>query len=195
MNLHLPSGYVSNPNPSPCNDDAGGPEWQVGVYDIAKSFGLPIVDIGCGRARKLQGYAPGFVGVDRAETVAWLREHRPEGEWVAADLDKHWPSIDTAGCTIVCSDVIEHLVNTLPLLTWLANQQATIVLSTPDRVKWRGPEHNGPPPNTEHVREWSFSEFSRLVAEVFGDRETRVMHTASFEGGPDNTITVVVKWQ
>ncbi len=193
MNLHLPNGYVSNLEPKPCNDDAGGPEWQVGVYDIAKGFGLPIVDIGCGRARKLQGYAPGFVGVDREDTVLWLCRERPEGRWSTVDLElAQFLPLDTAGKTIVCSDVIEHLVNPEVLLRWLAAQPATVVLSTPDREKWRGPEHNGPPPNTEHVREWKASEFGQLVVDVFA-RPYTLTHTASYEGGPENTITVVVR--
>jgi hypothetical protein len=71
---------------------------------------------------------------------------------------------------IVCADVIEHLVNPLPLLhtikNWLVDAPVAII-STPDRVLNRGVHHLGPPDNPKHVREWEVDEF-RCFLEATG---------------------------
>ncbi len=193
MNLHLPADYVCNEKPSPCDDVDHGDEWQVGVYEIVRAFDKPVIDIGCGRARKLRGHSHPVTGYDRPETVRWLLDNEPWGTWNVVDLEHPNLAVDTSGHVIVCSDVIEHLVRPEPLLTWLAAQNVPVVLSTPDREIWRGTTHRGPPPNTEHVREWSHAEFSKLVADVFAGKKHEVIHTRTrTTSDAKNTLTAII---
>lgn len=57
-----------------------------------------------------------------------------------------------------CADVVEHLMNPVPLLTvlsiWLKTARVA-VLSTPARDAYYPDTHVGPPENAAHVREWS----------------------------------------
>ena len=62
---------------------------------------------------------------------------------------------------VVCSDVIEHLVDPEPLIenlrSWL-DYAPIVILTTPERDLVRGPNDLGPPINPSHVREWSLAE-------------------------------------
>ena len=72
------------------------------------------------------------------------------------------------GAVLVSSDVIEHLANPKQLLLMIGgvlSSAGSAVLSTPDRVRTRGGEHNGPPPNVSHTREWSINEFRQLLVQ------------------------------
>jgi hypothetical protein len=68
----------------------------------------------------------------------------------------------------VCADVIEHLLNPLPLLASVISelqQGGTLIISTPDREGLRG-SRNRHSPKAEHVREWSKSEFRELIKQT-----------------------------
>lgn len=68
----------------------------------------------------------------------------------------------------MCSDVIEHLLDPLPLvrsLVRLSQRAPFVVVSTPDRERARGLLHMGPPCNLAHVREWTLGELGRLFAQ------------------------------
>jgi hypothetical protein len=68
---------------------------------------------------------------------------------------------------VICSDVIEHLVNPTELLRFLYDTAAVTLLSTPERDLSRGTDHWGPPQNEAHVREWNLAELHALL-EDFG---------------------------
>lgn len=155
--------------------------WQPDVYPYAaaraKEFGRDVViDIGCGQAGKLASLAReyptwSYVGVDFGDNLVWCRDNHPFGEWVEADLEsaERLP-IDASlvrRSIVVCSDVIEHLVNPMPALSLirglLMGGSATAVLSTPARECRSGYDTPGPPRNPSHVREWASDEFQALL--------------------------------
>jgi SAM-dependent methyltransferase len=180
-NFGLPSGYVSRLHPSFDEHeqlDAQPFVWQPEVYQLAMLMAKAmrartIIDIGCGHGCKLRQAAGDLevIGVDTALNVAWCRKNLDFGEWIAADLehcDEHLiPADRLTSAVIVCADVIEHLVDPLPLLnslnSWLMRCPLA-VLSTPDRVLNRGEAHLGPPPNPKHVREWKIEEFKAFLS-------------------------------
>lgn len=73
---------------------------------------------------------------------------------------------------IICSDVIEHLVDPDILLSFLEKSNFKfLILSTPERdsvqMKQRGLLWDGPPVNEAHVREWNFEEFEQYISYKF----------------------------
>lgn len=206
MNLYLPPDYISRTVPQPFPDIDDGLSWQQAVYDAARQDyrGGLVVDIGCGRARKLcASWAPGeTLGYDTLETVTWLQAHHADRRWKVANLESDILDLPTETTTVICADVVEHLVDPLPLMKTLARahkQGAKVFLSTPDRVEEHGFAHRGPPPNTAHVREWSLSEFKLFCAPYLGTGDyllvpshdtTSARKTVLAIWGGDNTIRV-----
>lgn len=155
--------------------------WQPDVYPYtatwAKNFGRDaVIDIGCGRAGKLASLASdypawSFVGVDYGDNLRWCRDNHPFGEWIEANLETAErlpldPSL-VRRSIVVCSDVIEHLLNPGPALALirglLVAGSAAAVLSTPARECLVGYDVAGPPRNPSHVREWASDEFLALL--------------------------------
>jgi 2-polyprenyl-3-methyl-5-hydroxy-6-metoxy-1,4-benzoquinol methylase len=149
-------------------------EFQPDVYQnagrIAEALGLKrIIDVGCGRGRKLAPMATRFdvMGIDFGANLEQARKDHPNLRWIEHDLLESGPlPLDEADLTdslLVCGDVIEHLPDPEPLIEKLrlALQTARVVMiSTPERDSSWGAGHQGPPPNTAHVQEWSIREFA-----------------------------------
>ncbi|MFJ2626888.1 methyltransferase domain-containing protein [Streptomyces sp. NPDC087532] len=155
--------------------------WQPDVYPYAAARSLElgrdvVIDIGCGRAGKLASLAYeypawSYIGVDFGDNLVWCRDNHPFGEWIEVDLEsaERLP-VDPAlvrRSIVVCSDVIEHLVNPVPALSLirglLLEGSAAAVLSTPARECRSGYDTPGPPRNPSHVREWASDEFQALL--------------------------------
>ncbi|ELS55195.1 class I SAM-dependent methyltransferase [Streptomyces viridochromogenes] len=155
--------------------------WQPDVYPYtaaqAKELDRDVViDIGCGRAGKLATLADeypawNYIGVDFGDNLIWCRDNHPFGEWIEVDLESAErlpidPSL-VRRSIVVCSDVIEHLVNPMPALSLirslLLEGSAAAVLSTPARECRSGYDAPGPPRNPSHVREWASDEFQALL--------------------------------
>ncbi len=150
---------------------------QPDVYPLAAYFARrlrrdTIVDVGCGGGGKLAQLGSEFqvVGVDMAQNVEHCRASYDFGAWIEWDLERR----DTIPVdpellersVVICSDVIEHLVDPTALLLNLRamlDRSALCVLSTPERELTRGPADMGPPANKYHVREWSLAELDRLL--------------------------------
>lgn len=150
---------------------------QPKVYDAADYFSCvagksKIIDIGCGIGRKLEGIkADRKVGIDFGINIKFCRSRYPTGvEWVEADLSNP-ECISLANhaddqSVVVCADVVEHLVDPKPLVALLAKcyrNGAIVLTSTPDRIRVRGEDHRGPPPNPSHVREWAKDEYEQFL--------------------------------
>ncbi len=208
-NFFLKDGYIARPNPDYFIDEPEGIVWQPDVYPFAADFAVEIgskkiVDIGCGRALKLaelhdQHPDWNFIGIDYGANITWCKENRRFGTWSEADLE-HGKTLQTGklaveNSTLICSDVIEHLVNPIPLLRLirkLLRQGATAVLfSTPERDLTRGKADHGPPGNPCHVREWNLEEFRRLL-EWTGFRLIHLGLTRSNDAGPDEKTILAV---
>ena len=163
-------GYIIRPNPDFDDERGKTDECQNGVYlharQWANELGLrSVVDVGTGGGFKLMKYFEDMdtLGIDMPQTVAWLRETYPKRAWAIAPME-HAPWCDM----VICSDVIEHLVDPEPLLAFIKQCRAkAIVISTPDRDKLAEHSWGGPPRNLCHVREWSFKEFGEYMGQHF----------------------------
>lgn len=179
----IKDGYRYRPEPEYAKDiENDGVTWQPDVYPeaarIAGVLGAScIVDVGCGSGTKLIALQPRFdvIGIDLpGANLDLCRIRYPSVEWIEHDLETHsslpLPQNEISRSVIVCSDVIEHLRHPERLLRKLQSAlevARAVVLSTPERELTWGGDHNGPPPNPCHVREWS-SEELRVLLESFG---------------------------
>lgn len=164
----IKEGYTIRPNNMFYNDTNMKDEWQKEVYEYARQqFDLAklssVWDIGTGSGYKLLKYFGDVktLGTDLTPTVDWLNKTYPDKQW--SDSFDVFPGYDM----IICSDVIEHIVDPDPLLDTIeAANPKMIVFSTPDRMLFpKG--HDGPPDNICHVREWTSDEFGRYIDSRF----------------------------
>lgn len=168
-------GYTHRDKPDYFHDvRSDGKIWQPDVMVIAaflaRRFGCKsIVDIGCGRGQNLIPYFGEFeiTGVDYGDNIQYCRDTYPQGTWITCDLENEVPDIPHALLTrsvVVCSDVIEHLINPTALaqnLTAIGICSPIVILTTPDRERTYGYDQNGPPGNSHHTREWTLIELGR----------------------------------
>ncbi len=177
---HLPETYRSRDEVfyfSDIEPAKGEPLYQPEVYEVAEYFlrktgRSTVIDFGCGMASKLVTLpAVHRIGIDFGSNIEYCRaRHEGAGEWIEADFSdaRSIALADRAGpdCVVICADVVEHLLDPHPLLKILAacyTNGAIVLTSTPDRVRVWGKDHNGPPPNPSHVREWALEEYRRLL--------------------------------
>lgn len=171
--------------------------WQPDVLwetrKIAEQIGIEeIVDVGCGNGSKLVHYFPvekyKTVGVDFHGSLELCRGKYPERHWIECDLTSYddlarvTPLLESENPQIfVLSDVIEHLTDPRPLISWIrsrliANPDNRFIVSTPDRLRLGYGDMNAIPPNESHVREWSLSELKQFFASA-GFEIVRSGHT------------------
>lgn len=179
-NFFLKEGYSARSHPEYFTDELQGATWQPDVYPTAAAFAVAIgskkiIDIGCGRALKLaslQQQHPEweFIGIDYGTNASWCRANHGFGKWIEADLEHgilRTKNLAVEKSILICSDVIEHLVNPVPFLRLIRNLlrqgAAAVIFSTPERDLTRGKNDNGPPYNPCHVREWNSEEFRALL--------------------------------
>jgi 2-polyprenyl-3-methyl-5-hydroxy-6-metoxy-1,4-benzoquinol methylase len=176
--FHIRPGYTSRQSPDYFPDLDEGVVWQPDVYrllaDLAGAMDCRrVIDLGCGRARKLVALHPAFeiVGVDMGPNLEHCREQFAFGNWVEADFELPTSLPAAAGASassaVVCSDVIEHLVDPTALMAALRALLETApfaIVTTPERDLTHGPGHDGPPPNPSHVREWNAPELASYAA-------------------------------
>jgi len=142
------------------------PEVYAHAAEVAAALGAThLIDFGCGTGGKLGQFANRFeiVGIDYGPNIEWCRQSYDFGTWIEHDLDApDAVGVDAARGIVICSDVIEHVEHPDVLAAKLRaalNQGALAVLiSTPEREVTHGLWHNGPPPNVNHVREWTIRE-------------------------------------
>ena len=141
-------------------------EWQKEVYEYAKKIAeennfKTILDIGTGSGYKLIKHFDNYntLGIDIPKTVSFLKEKYPTKSW----SDQFVPV--TGYDLIISSDVIEHLPDPDILLDLIIQcDPKLIVLSTPERNLLCKIDHNGPPFNKAHVREWTMVEFYNYIS-------------------------------
>lgn len=162
---------------SECED-----EWQLEIYLHALGLMITnefthIADVGCGSGYKLVKYFEGFssVGYELPVNVDILKKRYPDKDWRVSDFTK---KNEIKADVIVCSDVIEHLIEPDDLLNYLKNQSFEyLIVSTPDRDLCYSDGDvylSGPPKNKAHQREWNFNEFRAYMDKHFDVVDHRV---------------------
>lgn len=207
---YLAAGYEQRIPPAYFSDDVDdGIIWQPDVYPetlaLAHRHGRRvIIDLGCGHAEKLVGLqsaAPEIeiVGADHGPNIDWCSDNHESGIWIDVDLEtvEDLPLTDDtiANSVIVCSDVLEHLVDPRPtmrlIVDLLQRGAACAVLSTPARDLRVGADYIGMPRNLAHVREWTQEEFQAFVRS-FQVRIERTELTRSDDSGGGLTTQLLV---
>lgn len=171
------------------DDSAMKDEWQLEVYlyalGLMKKHQLKsVVDLGCGSAYKLITYLGEYdtLGLELPENIDLLNQKYPERQWGLSDFSVD-PGINTD--LIICSDVIEHIVDPDDLLDYIKSMTFKyLIISTPDRGLLYRPWSRGnigPPSNKAHVREWAFEELAEYISKHFNVIDHRVtnMHQAT----------------
>ena len=207
-NFFLKHGYSARPNPEYFTDELQDITWQPDVYPFAAEIAMKrgckkIIDLGCGRALKLaklhlQHPDWEFIGIDYGANVSWCKANHGFGMWIEADLEEG--TLRTGDYAVekslmICSDVIEHLINPVPLLRlirkFLRQGAIAVIFSTPERDLTRGQGDNGPPENPCHVREWNSEEFKALL-EWAGLKLTHLGLTRSNDVKPDQHTILAI---
>jgi SAM-dependent methyltransferase len=219
MNTPLPtperyaikSRYVHRSAPEYYSDNPerheAGVIWQPEVYETAARLAKAadcdtLVDIGCGSASKLAPLHPEFhiIGIDYGSNLEYCRNTYPQGEWIEANLEtiEAMPLDDTRlrGAVVICSDVIEHLIDPMPLLRILREMVKSChcgLISTPERNLSWGQGHEGPPPNPHHIREWALPELRELICSAGMEPVYCGLTLTQNQSDARSTILIVVK--
>src|SRR5271157_1954079 len=172
MNYFIFDGYVPRLDNEAFDDRPYTDGCQKEVYQYAAAFAKEkdlqfVADFGCGAGYKLIKHLGQLktVGIDIEPAYSYCVATYPTRNWLLSDLNVV-PHISPD--YILCSDVIEHLVNPDQLLAYvkkIAPRYATF--STPDRDMIPGGSRSGPPHNLCHVREWNAAEFKAYLSSWF----------------------------
>ena len=125
-----------------------------------------LVDIGCGIGTKLLPISKAYpklqiIGIDSPSAINYALSHHDFGQWHPTDLNSNTLPLLSDIPLIICSDVIEHVIDPDHLITYMKtilDPNGTIILSTPERDSLRGNSCNISP-NPDHIREWNAEEF------------------------------------
>jgi len=128
-----------------------------------------LLDVGCGPPQKLNRLLAGNTVdvclVDQASTATLAARLLPEARFVGANLENIDLDLGVRFDAIICADVIEHLVNPDPCLTFIRRHLASdglLFISTPERDVLRGVKCMDSP-HPMHVREWNRKEFKAFL--------------------------------
>lgn len=173
--------YLINTNPSHHNDISYTDGSQNEVYSFCKKLTdsnnlKSVLDIGCGSAYKLIKYFSELdtLGIETEPCYSFLNETYPDRKWLlSGDPSKSFPDVNVHSDLVICSDVIEHIIDPDTLLDFISSLDFKyLVISTPDRevLKYFAGYADcefGPPLNMAHVREWSFTELNSYLSDRF----------------------------
>jgi 2-polyprenyl-3-methyl-5-hydroxy-6-metoxy-1,4-benzoquinol methylase len=184
-NYFIKDGYKINPLNVTSDSVSGGNYWnkqrliaaeyyQEPVYRFASEFikkrGIStMIDVGCGVGVKLSQVVndnPNLLvcGVDQEHPIEFCKKNHKFGEWLVDDFERPKYTGRTYDL-ILCSDVIEHVVDPDRLLSYLhslMNKNSYLIISTPDRDAFRG-VNCFRSPNIHHIREWNQQEFREYI--------------------------------
>lgn len=180
--------YTINPNPAHHIDLGFTEEGQREVYEFCSDFMKgrnleSVIDVGCGSGYKLIKYLGSFqtIGIETEPCYTALLSNYPHREWkLSGEAEKSFAH--TANKTnvdpdvVICSDVIEHIVDPDVLVDYLLTLNAAYyIISTPcrfvlchhPRFAAQNRPNSGPPNNPCHVREWTMDEFKTYIGQKF----------------------------
>jgi SAM-dependent methyltransferase len=135
-------------------------------YDLSS-----LIDVGCGVATKLQyvhSMLPqlSITGIDQRSPIKFCKKRYRFGTWLVDDFEH--PRADLQELTadlVVCSDVIEHVLDPDKLLHYLKGKMKKdgfLLISTPERDLLRGKDCDYSP-NRNHIREWNSQELTSYL--------------------------------
>lgn len=177
MPYNLKSDYISRAVPEYFEDTLeDSSSWQADVYRLAAKLAHDsdaprLIDLGCGQGDKLAQYAGQFalIGYDYGANIEACKEKYNAAVWLEHNLNEEPISSEMFSQSVtICADVIEHLPDPSALLETLRNAAQTakyVLVSTPDRMRVHKKDHNGPPVNRYHVREWTLPELQGWFAQ------------------------------
>jgi 2-polyprenyl-3-methyl-5-hydroxy-6-metoxy-1,4-benzoquinol methylase len=129
-----------------------------------------ILDIGCRDGRKLMKLiyplSDDVYGIDNVKYfIDFCRKYYNSNRFFVDDIENPSLNLKKKFDLIICSDVIEHLLNPDKLLLYIkkyCHSNTYIVISTPERDLVRGFNCNSPP-KEGHIREWNSNEFIKYL--------------------------------
>lgn len=174
-------------------------QWQADVYrlavQLARHWGAKfLIDIGCGQGHKLAQYAGefGLIGYDYGANIEVCKEKYNSAVWLECNLNEQVIESDVfQNSVVICADVIEHLPDPTALMKTLRNASKLakfVLVSTPDRLRVYKKDHDGPPGNPAHVREWTNAELQAWFKSE-GFRIQWAGWTVSNDARPDQVWT------
>jgi 2-polyprenyl-3-methyl-5-hydroxy-6-metoxy-1,4-benzoquinol methylase len=137
---------------------------------IIKKYKLKnTLDLGCGVGTKLMKLiypiCTDVTGVDQNEAIDYCKKTYHSGTFKVDNLENPAVSHPAKYDIVICSDVIEHLIDPDVLLNHLkqlCHKNTFILFSTPERDILRGKDCMGSD-KPEHVREWNSEEFAAYL--------------------------------
>jgi|ERR1035437_6858132 hypothetical protein len=191
MSWCLKWDYTEREVAAACSDDDNEIIYQPDNYKLAELVAKAckstwLIDLGPAKGLKAAALSLPVTGVD-------FYPHSAVINVVKHDFDSPEPiPLDGMYATVIASDVIEHLRDpTLFMRKVLALGADALVISTPDRLLAYGYDHNGPPSNPCHCREWTHTEFEEFLR-GFGLNPI-MLNARSVEGDPAlHTIVAIV---
>jgi SAM-dependent methyltransferase len=180
----LPDSYRINKNPTHYVDMYETDRHQKEVYLYSKKIMeeknlKSVIDVGCGSAYKLVNYLGNHktIGIETEPCISFLRNKYPDRTWIdSGDPEKSFNFVDLSSDLVICSDVIEHIIDPDELVKFLLSIKTTYyVISTPCRLKlveYHGRKYLDPPINSAHVREWTMEEFKQYLSQYFNILES-----------------------
>lgn len=181
----IKKGYQPNTRVMTFEGDETGTFWdpsriernavcQYYVYEkslkLFKKYGYStLLDVGCGPALKTRQL---FVSccetitlIDQPSVAGIVGKILPRSEFIPANLESIDCVLPRKYDLIICSDVLEHLLNPDNCMRFVRHHLAPkglLLLSTPERDYLRG-THCNYSPKPEHIREWNRAEFKNYA--------------------------------
>jgi len=150
--------------------------YQHHVYKLAQELIIEnklnsCVDVGCGSGYKLVNLISPFckdtTGIDQPFIIERCKKVYGENNinWLSEDFENAKIGTNKKFDLIICSDVIEHLLDPDILLNYLksiSHKDSIIIISTPERDILHGSANNSAT-NVEHIREWNQTELTAYI--------------------------------
>lgn len=185
------------------------------AVEIIKRYNInSVADVGCGVGEKMQKFiAPlgvDVVGIDLPESVA-IAKKRFGDMFVADNFENEVPAVSKKYDLVICSDVIEHMVNPDHLLNYIkriTHSDSYSIFSTPERDYHRGFDCTTSE-KPEHIREWNTLELKTYLenrgfiikehfmidfirGSIFVPRSLKLRHMVKKQRGTTKTTQVLL---
>jgi 2-polyprenyl-3-methyl-5-hydroxy-6-metoxy-1,4-benzoquinol methylase len=184
LSYGIHENYFININPMHHIDIEFEDEFQKEVYLFADKFMVKnnlnsVIDVGCGSGFKLINILGKYdtIGIETEPCLTFLKEKYTDKKWLQSGKSEiSFINYEIKSDLVICSDVIEHILNPDELILFLKNLKSKYyILSTPCRkvlVEDYGRIDNGPPNNNCHIREWTMTELVKYLSLNFNILES-----------------------